>query len=165
VSRLALIITVVVLIGYYIFTSGLVYELTGNNNTASLEIPYSFGMSAERVGLAAVLNDDDINCLKWLSANWKEGDLVVSDYNISRIIDEYDYRIYLKYQGGYGKPTFWNNGIPDRCYIFVSSWNVHHKKYVLGTNIGLRSLEDLPDLPYDIAYRSGDAIVYRRGFD
>ena len=159
-SRLAVFLIVVVLLGYYIFTSGLVYELIGDNNTSSLEIPYSFGLSAERTGLAAILNNNDMNCLAWLSKNWKQGDLVVSDYNIGRLIDEYDYRIYLSYPHGINKPTF--SAIPEKCYIFVSSWNAQRHKYVFGSNIGMRTLIDLPDLPYDVAYKSGDAIIYRK---
>ena len=159
-SKIGLILIVVVLLGYYVFTSGLVYEIISDNNTSSLEIPYSFGMSAERVGLAAVVTDDDVNCLKWLSDNWEEGDLVVADYNFQRIIDEYDYRIFLAYQGGAGRP--WFGDIPDKCYLFISSWNNQHKKFVLGSGIGFRELVILPDLPYEIVYKSGDAAIYRR---
>lgn len=162
-ARAGLVITVIVLVGYYIFTSGLVYELTGNTNISNLEIPYSFGFSADRIGLAAAMNDDDVACMKWLFENWKDGDLVVADYNIVRIIGEYDYRIFFKYESGYYLiPEFRN--MPDRCYIFISSWNTRHNGYVIGTSIGLRKIEKLPDLPYEVAFKSGDAMILRKGF-
>ncbi len=152
-SKGAISVVVIVLVAYFVFTSGFIYEVTKCDATDRFEVPYSLGMSAERTGLAGIYGDDDMDCLYWMILNW-DGSEVVGDYNTKRLIGSY----IPVYQGRNVSAEF--NAIPDNCYIYVSTWNINHQKWVYGSGIGLRTLYELPDLSeYKVLYQSGKSKV------
>lgn len=152
----------VVLLAYYIFTSGVVYELTNSDTTINFGVPYSLGLSAERTGLAGIFNDDDIKCAKWMVENWDGETIIVADYNGSRLL--------VQYSSKFGD-KFYNlqfEELPEKCYIFMSAWNVEHDKYVMGSIVGLRELRDLPKCDCDcdckcpVVFQSGKSTIYKK---
>jgi uncharacterized membrane protein len=150
----------IILVAYFIFTSGLIFELSRSNSIDKLDIPYSIPLSYERTGVVSVVNQDDINCAIWLSQN---GDCkIMSGYNTSYLLVCYmgdsdrvlDLDVYMPF------------GLDDnyKGYYFISSWEAERNKTTSYINIGLREIVPIPDnvgsLP--IIYKSGNSVVRER---
>jgi hypothetical protein len=80
-SKTAIWLTTILLLIYFIFTSGLVYEVTGSNATDKFIVPYSAALSGERTGLIGVYTKDDVKCAEWLAYKSNQGIPIVVDSN------------------------------------------------------------------------------------
>jgi hypothetical protein len=80
-SKIAIWITTAILLAYFVFTSGLVYETTGSEVTDRLIVPYSAALSGERTGLFGVYTEDDIRCAEWLAYESDTSIPIVGDGN------------------------------------------------------------------------------------
>lgn len=138
------------LMAYYIFVSGLIFEITGSTKMDSLDTPYSIAFSNERIGFVGIFNEDDIACAKWLAYDTDPEILVWVDYlGMSLLID---YTGYTK--GSYEKPE-------RPYYLFLHTWNVESGKRVYGWFEGTREYVGIPDLTdAKEVFRRGKAVVY-----
>ncbi len=80
-SKIAIWSTTGILLAYFVFTSGLVYEATGSEVTDKLIVPYSAALSGERTGLFGVYIEDDIRCAEWLAYESDPNIPIVGDGN------------------------------------------------------------------------------------
>lgn len=80
-NKKSILITLSILITYYTFTSGLVFEAIKADASSKLDLPYSIGLSAERTGIANIVARNDLECIKWLRDNRDVTLPVVTDYN------------------------------------------------------------------------------------
>ena len=142
------IITASIILGYYLFTSGLIFELTESTKMDSLDTPYSIAFSNDRIGFVGIFNEDDIKCAEWLAYN-TEGEIWVDYSGMSLMIDYTEYT-----RGTYIQPK-------KPHYLLLHTWNNLNKKMVYGWFEGAREYFELPELSdYDEVFRSGDAVVY-----
>jgi len=153
-----------VLVVYFIFTSGFIFEVTKTTGIDSIQTPYSVSLSAERTGVVGTYSEDDVKVAKWLNDNKKSDVPIVCDYNSWHLITDYTGLPFMRTQRDAYNPTFDN--IPCNSLIFVTTWNNTHQKYIdyiknKSGVAGLRISNPLPDLPYKVVFRSGDAIVYQ----
>lgn len=147
----------VILIVYAVFTTGIVYEVSGMNNTANIEVPYSMGISGERTGLSNMVNQDDIACAKWVIAN-RTGQKIAVDYNGILLLRSYfPANINLS-----ERLIRWEYGVPNNVLVFCSSWNSRNKQYVVGSSLGLRVKVDINYTGLIEIYRIGDSVVYEK---
>lgn len=156
----------VVLLVYFVFTSGLVFEATQSNVFERIDMPYSLSLSYERTGIVGVFNNDDLDCVKWLVNSSNQELPIVGDVNTKRLLhgfmEEYP-RLYYDTSCRFCYAwTLWCT--PDNYYVFLSTWNVEHNKavsYPDEGHVGVRELRDIPNDVYDlpIVYQSGKAIV------
>ena len=184
-SKKAIWITTGILLIYFIFTSGLVFEITKSGAVNRLDIPYSIGLSAERTGITNITSKDDMECIQWLKENWN-GSPVATDYNgycsIAALMPIY-------FQLNQGDRTGFLEPLPDRfytelektrvgrylirrveehytewlagdCYIFITSWNTEHQQYVEATGVGTKMVFPLPEFEYPIVHRCNNSIIY-----
>lgn len=157
-------VLVLVMIVYFIFTSGLVYEITGSNVIHSVDTPYAIGLSADRTGVVATYTRDDVKAGEWLRDNANPDYMIVGDYNGWHLVSAYLGLDRLREDKAVYNPTFDN--LPGKsCYIFVTTWNTEHGLYidslwaVMG-GAGLRERYALPEFDYPIVFRSGNAVIY-----
>ena len=137
----------VLLLAYFVMTSGLVFEVTKSQSTGSINVPYTLALSSERTGILVVYNADDVASAKWLAKNAKEIP-IVADYNGFALLMDFYFRSVPP------KPV-------NAYYIFLTTWNTQHEKMVVGSGPGLRGYEPLPDLSNaKEVFRKGDAVVY-----
>jgi uncharacterized membrane protein len=153
------------LLVYFVFTSGMVYEFRGDNITDKLIVPYSIALSGERTGLIGVYTEDDIRCAEWIADNGAFP--VAGDYNSSALLMGFGFPIDIyrmssgivqeNANGAVGEPL-------DHCYIFITSWNVEQHKMIVGNlGAGLRTIEDIPDTSnWQEVFRSGQSAVYKK---
>lgn len=161
---------VAIILVYFLFTSGLVFETTQSNNINELAVPYSVGLSAERTGVVPVYSQDDINAAKWIVDNGNPNYRVVGDYNGYRLMMAYvKINPQLRTSSENETPTL--DSLPNQnAYLIVTEWDTQHNKMIGDIrneweSIGLRQYYDLPEFNYPVVYRSGDAIVYQRSIN
>ncbi len=145
-KRMSLIICAL-LMAYFIFTSGLIFEVVKRQNTDIINVPYTLALSGERTGILGVYNANDVACAVWLAEN--VGELpFVADYNSMALLMGF---------------RFWR--VPPKPanvhYVFLTTWNTQHRKMVIGSGPGLRRYEPLPNLENAVeVFRKGDAVIY-----
>lgn len=174
-------LTIGLLIPYFMFTSGVVFELSQSNSASTIDIPYSIPLSSERVDVAAVFSENDtvvrdraietkaepvftdINGMLFFTelmpqSSWHG---IMEDY--SKIVD-----------GGAFLPGNMDR-LPARGYVFLREWNTQHglmtfmpSWYEIRDNTtGMRQSYTISELGLGelldkskIIYRSGDAVLY-----
>lgn len=162
----------ILLIVYFLFTSGLVFELTRWDRLDRVEMPYSVALSVERTGVVATYNQDDVDAVKWLTTETDSSTMIVGDYNGWHLVAAYSWLSRLRETAVSSKSTTatYNptlDNLPNRpAYLFLTSWNNQHGRYIESVTdaygeAGLR--ESLP-LPTELGryrevYRKGDAVV------
>ena len=146
---------------YALFTSGIVYAVTGESNTLTLDIPFSLAISGEQSGLSGVFYKDDIECAKWIADN-KQDKIVVADYNGILLLRSYiplntqieNMNTYMRLEK--------DKDVPSNVYVFCTSWNTKHGEYVTAAAVALRSVVKIDYTGMTEVHRIGDAIVYER---
>jgi hypothetical protein len=149
---------VVILISYFLFTSGFIFEVSKSKAVDKIDIPWNIGLSGERTGVVAIATQDDMNCIKYLQDNWDGKANIIGDYNARCIVTPF-IPVYWDLFMGLRKATY--EDISDNCFIFVTSWNTEHKAYIEGVQIGLREAYPLRYFTAPIVFQSGDAKIYR----
>lgn len=149
-KKKSVMIATVLILAYYVFVSGLVFEATGSTKMDSLDTPYSIAMSNDRIGFVGIYEEGDIDCVKWMASSTPSDRPVWVDYlGMSLMIDYTGYS-----RGTYQKPE-------GEHYLLLHSWNVENQKFVFGWFEGTREYDDLPDLSdYREVFRKGNAVVY-----
>ncbi len=138
------------LLGYFSFTSGMLFEVTKEETLNQMNLPYSIALSNYRAGIVAVPNDDDMACTKWMVDNVLEEFPVFTDYLGWSMLLSYEYGM------GYADREY-----EGKHYIFLHTWNIENDKMVFGKSPGLRTYEALPELDDAVmVYRQGKAVVY-----
>lgn len=145
-----------ILLPYFIFTSGLVFEATKQPNLETLTVPYNVGLSDHRMDLGATLTVDDGKVRDYIIENDLfplTSDLWGAYFMIQKIGDRPDINRALPRQ--------------PQDYIFVRSRNVQDGTFTIWSGIGLRRFVTPENYGIDwnenIIYQSGDARVIFRG--
>ncbi len=157
-SKVAVIVTTTLLLAYFVFTSGIVYEAIGSTVTNRMVTPYSLALSGDRTGLVGIFTKDDQKCAEWVTTQSEKDIPVVCDGNIGLLFRGYQFARVQQIT------TFTGVFSDEPHYIFLSTWNVETGKMVIGaTSAGLRDLGEIPDMDmsaYSEAFRSGKAVIY-----
>ena len=111
-------VTIAILIPYFIFTSGITYEITGQQETEKLDLPYSIALSASRTDIVRIYNDRDWRASQWLHEQ-NENDLTIyTDYHALMILFYEDFKVPADLV-----PSDKELQIPS--YIYLTTWNNH----------------------------------------
>lgn len=192
VSKTTIYIIVVILLLYYAFTSGLVFELTKGKADGTLDLPYSMSLSGWRTGITNIASESDVECILWLKEHGNPELPIATDYNTYCTITGF-LPVYFNLNGGdrtgfledapdfidklpvtYFADKAKEDKIKDRikehyaqwvsgeCYIFVSSWNTEHKQYVEAVGVGTRITYPLPEFDYPVLHKCGNTVIYHK---
>ena len=147
-------LVLVVLIPYFIFNSGVIFELSRSQTTNFINMPYSIALSSYRLDLNTVFTKQDITAADWLTAVATE-----------------DYHLYADIHGSQLFYTYWetrNAGeLASSSYIYLRTWNTRNKVWTVGTAYAARQSISFDDLSWlmtaleesDKIYDNGDAQV------
>ncbi|MDD4877342.1 MAG: DUF2206 domain-containing protein, partial [Dehalococcoidales bacterium] len=154
-----------VMIVYFIFTSGLIFEFMKYDNLSRIDVPYSAGLSAGRTGVYASYTYDDVNAVKWILSQRDKESNIAGDYNGILLVFAYDGLDRIREKNSWNNYTFDNS--PSDSYILLTSWNTQNNRYLdslknVRGGVGLRQSRALPELNYDEVFRSGDAVVLKK---
>ena len=159
-------ILVALIVIYFAFTSGLVFELAKSNRINEIDTPYSVGLSAERTGVIGTYVRSDVMAVEWLERYGKGDTMVVGDYNGWHLVSAYLGMQRLRENQARHNPTFDN--LPDKqLYIFVTDWNTRHGQYIdslrgVRGGAGLRASYPLPKFDYPVVFQSDNSIIYEK---
>ena len=143
---------------YYIFVSGIAFEVLQIPGINKIELPYSHALSAERIGSVGIFTQDDIGCAEWLADKSDSDTMILADQNGIALISSY--------MSFYPRILNINNkraAIQNTYYLFLTNWNYLHNEYItaVGLGTGARNANPLPDLKNATkVYSSGYSVVY-----
>lgn len=148
----------VLLVPYFLFTSGLVFEATKVPNIQEVGIPYSIGLSDYRIDMGATFTEDDVEVRDYIIDN-KLFPLMSDLYGADFIGEKIGLRGDLNWSlSKTGRAL-------DCSYVYIRSRNVEEDYFTVWWGIGLRryiSPEEF-DIDWDknIVFQSGDARVIK----
>ena len=131
-------LVLVVLIPYFLFTSGFVYETTGQEVTHKIDAPYSFALSSHRLALTGNLYWQDEAAADWLAPNLDDESIVHADSPGCLFLS--------------GRPEFrsrvqgFNLELTEGMYAFLTSWNIERQEISHNVGIGLRQSVSFDEL-------------------
>jgi uncharacterized membrane protein len=139
----------IVILIYFLFTSGAVFELSKSTTTDKLDTPYSMAMSWNRLGLIGVYTANDIKACEWLTSQTDVTIPIYSDYLGACILME-----------SKASERFVGTEPIIKYYLFLTEWNNYSKTMVNGSFGGARTWYQIPQISEaQIIYRAGNAIV------
>ena len=149
----------IILIPYFLFTSGFIFEVTKQDSIEQITIPYSVGLSSYRMDLGASITKDDIEVRQYIYDNKLFP--IYSDINGADFIVELtgwrsDLNIALRREPAEVKGF----------YIFVRSSNVELGTFTAWVGVGCRKYVDPReyygiDWDRNIIFQSGNARVIK----
>lgn len=170
------ILAIVVLIPYFLLTTGAVFEVSGIKDLTVITVPYSHALSAHRTDSTGLYTDNDIKARDWVKANNKfpvYGDMwgstllfeVQSNLGGVNMLLETDkwYVNCFVFRAGENEP----DAVSDDAYIFLRERNTENREITYQTGVGLRKIRSYEDTGFDkvlegrpTLYQAGNAIVY-----
>lgn len=145
-DKLVLSSTLVVLVPYFVFNSGVVFELAKMKPEGFIDVPYSIALSSGRVDIATVFTNEDIEAmdkLKEIRVSENETPMLYADAHGGSLVVQ---RIGLDIEMGQYK-FLWLMKDSDRGYIFLRKWNVDNSMITLYKDYATRESHTLSDYP------------------
>jgi len=154
-------ITIIVLIPYFMLTSGLVYEVTGQDVTDKIDTPYSIALSSYRLDLSGVFCRQDGLAASWISQNSDDKTVLSTDQHTYRIVQFHGFR------GAIGGISLDASPLAASDYIYLTRWNVEKNELAFAwypgltkLNAGLRRHYSFKDIPGLIDAVNARDIIY-----
>jgi len=150
-------VTLGVLIPYFLFTSGFIYEVTGDRVTDKIDAPYSIALSSYRLDLAGVFYWQDGAAAQWLAQRANDETKVYTDHHTFKILEFYGF------PGQITAVPCDASKLKEDSYIYLSTWNTNKGELTFAVGPGLRhpiSFDDIPGLTKAI---EGKNRVYNNG--
>ncbi len=156
-------IAVAVLIPYFLFTSGFIYEVTAQEVTDKVDTPYSIALSSYRLDLAGVFYWQDGAGAEWLAQKAGDESNVYADHHAHRLVWFYSFPGQAAYLPR--KATELEEG----SYLYFTAWNLAKHEITFATAPGLRqhiAFNDISGLSHVIdsknrIYNNGGAQILR----
>lgn len=156
-------LTVCLLIPYFIFTSGFFFEAMQYKNTDVPSIPFSVALTNYRIDLGGSITEDDEGVRDWLA---EQDEKVYGDaYSV----------FFLQEKTGFRKDIVFpppNKELPRDGYLFLRSRNQEEQKVTYWYGIGLRRVYTYEEAGIagaleerEVVYQIGDSIVLGVGTD
>jgi uncharacterized membrane protein len=134
---------VVILIPYFMFNSGAVFEISRSQTTDYINMPYSIALSSYRLDLNTVFTEQDLVAARWLCSVAKADTPVYVDFNSSRLfVNQFDFP--CRTAGiSEEQPEVVSTG-----YVYLRGWNAQNKEVTFGTGYATRRSINFDDLPW-----------------
>jgi uncharacterized membrane protein len=156
-------VTLLILIPYFIFTSGIIYEITGQQDTEKIDVPYSIALSASRTDAARIFNAMDWRSSQWLYQQNANHLQIYTDYHALKMLFYVDFNVPANLVAS-------DTELQIPSYVYLSTWN--NKTGEL-TSIepgkpGIRKHDNIKDISGlagaigrgDLVYANGGATVW-----
>ncbi len=125
-NKMTIVSTLVLLIPYVVFNSGLVFEVAKMEMEGFIDVPYSVALSGDRVDLATVFDREDVEAVDWLKSTNDSYVAMYSDaHGIKLLIQKFGLVRNSVDTLRLGKiRTLKDIGLDDEGYIFLRKRNV-----------------------------------------
>ena len=160
-----------IMIPYFIFNSGVIFELNRSHDIYFIDVPYSISLSSHRLDINTVYARQDVTAATWLSRVEGEGYPIYNDPHSSLAFLDYwgDEKGFRGIERSFRMPPFVASvrdmALP--CYIYFRVWNIENEMLTFPTGYGARrsigfgEISGLPQLVEDGSriYNNGGAQV------
>jgi len=133
---------VAILLPYFIFNSGAVFELSRSRTTNFIDMPYSIALSTHRLDLNTVFIQQDLAAADWLCKVPKE--------EASVYVDDHSGKLYINridFPCNTAGITYDIPNIASTGYVYLRAWNVHQNALTFATGYATRQSVGVDDLP------------------
>lgn len=135
-----------VLIPYFIFNSGVVFELSRSQTINSIDMPYSIALSSYRVDVTTTFTKQDTTAADWLIAVAGEGYNLYVDHHSTRLLGITQLGFPLKvHEFPHGTK---DKELSPSSYIYLRTWNTQKKMLTFPAAYAARQSINLADLPW-----------------
>lgn len=151
-----------VLIPYFIFNSGVAFELSQSRSTIFIDTPYSIALSSYRVDVTTNFTKQDIAAADWLFKVDDENYGMSADYNGSKIF--WQHELVSKSARWRQLTYYYSQHISYPSYIYLRTWNTENRMLTFASAYATRwyvSFDDIPGFGQTIG--SGDVIYNNNG--
>jgi uncharacterized membrane protein len=137
-------LVLVVLIPYFIFNSGVVFELSRGQTIYFIDVPYSIALSSYRVDMTTTFTKQDANAANWLISNAGEDYAFYVDYHSKKLLGtqtelrKAERLVYIRKA----------REMAYLGYIYFRTWNTQKEALTFSTSYGARQSLSFVDLPW-----------------
>lgn len=142
-------LVLVVLIPYFIFNSGAVFELSRSQTTEFINMPYSIALSSYRVDVSTTFSKQDTAAADWFSKRIAEEDYTIyADYHSNQLLI-WQSGLFLSHKAGGFPHDTKEEELSSPSYIYLRTWNTQKRAltFASGVYAGRRSI-NFADLPW-----------------
>ncbi|MFA5399734.1 MAG: DUF2206 domain-containing protein [Dehalococcoidia bacterium] len=125
-------VTLAVLIPYFLFTSGIIYEVTGQSVTDKADLPYSIALSSYRLDLAGMLYAKDGAAANWISQNSDNVTGIYADRHAANLLHFY------QFPGPVQELARDANNPEEGSRLYLDSVNISRGEITFAVSTGLR---------------------------
>ncbi len=147
-------IAVIVLVPYFIFCSGLVFEMSGQKVTDRIDTPYSIALSRYRLDLTGSFSARDGAAARWLSSRATNDTIIFTDDHAGLI---------LQFNSVPGRRQTLDPSaisLPSNSYILLTAWNTSSNELTYVISPGLRKHVSITELPLFKNFIHNLSIIY-----
>ena len=155
--------TLTILFLYFVFTSGIVFELARFNNTDTLDIPYSIAISNSRMDIGGVFSDKDKEAAIFVRDTLSKGGVVFTDFystmiiadtmNWDHISDIHTRMLLIPWQ---------TENMADGGFIYLRERSVNNRELSYYVDAGLRRITTFDEVDFDKALE-GRELIFDNG--
>jgi uncharacterized membrane protein len=150
-------VTLGVLIPYFLFTAGFIYEVTGQQVTDRIDTPYSIALSSYRLDLAGVFYWQDGAAAQWLAQKATGEAKVYTDNHVYKLLELQDF------PGQIVSLPRDATELSRDGYIYFSTWNTNKGELTFAVGPGLRKPVSFSCIPGLTTTMEGKNRVYDNG--
>jgi len=152
----------VVLIPYFIFNSGVVFELSRSQTTYFINMPYSIALSSYRMDLTTVSNKQDIAAADWVLTAGDKDYPICADHHVGWFTAQLGGELIA---GTYPLNQNFNltKEIPSPSYIYLRTRNTQQRELTFSTTYGARQSVSFDNLPWFVQTLEKSDKIYDNG--
>ena len=155
-----------VLIPYFIFNSGTVFELSRSQTSNFIDTPYSISLSGHRVELTTISNRQDIVAAEWIFAVRNKEYQILADHHVGWFGAQFGAET-IAGKRPLNQYFYLSEEIPSPSYIYLRTRNIQERELAFNVSYAARqsvSFDDLPSfalaiIKSDRIYNNGSAQV------
>lgn len=152
--------SLILLVPYFIFNSGIVFELAKLEPKSFIDVPYSIPLSANRVDISSVFTNEDVEAMDYLKDIFAEDkNMIFTDTHGGNLMVQ---RIGMEVQTGDFK-YLWQISENDIGYIFLRKWNVKNEEITLYGSYGTRESYEISKYPILESKIKNGQVVFDNG--
>ncbi len=152
-------LVLVVLIPYFIFNSGVVFELSRSQTANFINMPYSIALSSYRVDVTTTFTKQDTIAANWLHTVDQEDYPICADHHSLKL---------FRWQLGFPRDRIrlLYRDTEEMCsptYIYLRTWNIQKRVLTSSTAYATRQSISFDDLPWLVFKMDKGSRIYNNG--
>ena len=154
----------IVFIPYFIFNSGVVFELAKMKPVGFIDVPYSIALSSSRVDIATVFDKEDVEAAVWLKQLGDSKTMYGDAHGTKLLIQYFGVKMVESTRSLMGDIQVLNKiGTESDGYIFLRKWNLDTNQITIPGDYGSRISYDLDEMEVLKEKIEGGTVIFDNG--